>query len=569
MSKSLTPRHPRGLARRLTVAYFTMEIAATDRIPTFAGGLGVLAADIMRSSADLGVDAACVSVCWQFGYLKQAIRPDGTQSYEQVAWDPSKELTKLPQTISVQIERRTVKVGAWMMEYTSGNSATKGHAVPLYFLDTNLPENTPEDRAITQHLYGGDAAMRMKQEVVLGCGGVRMLRALGYDDVGTFHMNEGHCAFLTLELLRERGFNDALVRGSCAFTTHTPIKAGHDVFGYELAWRIAGNLLPWHIKKLAGEDALSMTQLAMTLSRYTCGVSAVHGEVARKMLGNSAIDSITNGVHHVEWVSPDMTKLFNTYIAGWQDDPSLITKHCRDIPDDALWHAHEQGKLRLLHVVREQTGLTLNPDRLTIASARRVVAYKRPELLYTDLVRLKEVCCGRVQIIHAGNAHPGDVFAQEVIHRMIDHSKELRDCMDIAYLPNYNPELAKLLVAGADVWLNTPARLHEASGTSGMKACLNGTINLSTLDGWWVEGYHRDPESGWRIGPLALPLGDEDTRRIDAEDLYTQLQYAVIPEYEYPGHIRWLRRMKRSIGLMGHFNANRCVQEYVSKAWNR
>ncbi len=546
----------------LDVAYFTMEIGLKGDIPTFAGGLGILAADLMQSSADLGLACACVTVCWQHGYLKQEIHEDGSQQYQEIDWQPEKELTKLPQTVTVQIEGHDVKVGAWMKEL-------RGHkgTVPVYFLDTNLPENRPGDRDITKNLYGGDQAMRIRQEIVLGFGGVKMLRALGYEDIRMFHMNEGHCAFLTLELLRERNFNDEAVKGSCAFTTHTPVKAGHDVFPYDLAWKIAGNGLPWHIKKLAGDDALSMTQLALSLSRYICGVSQVHGQVSRRMFNRSDIDAITNGVHHETWCGPEMQSVFDSKLPGWRENPSLLASAVDALDDRSLWTAHQQAKIRLLKLVNANRQDPFEPHILTIASARRVVAYKRPELLYTNLQRLKEIGCGKLQIIHAGNAHPGDAFAMDVIRHMVERSKELRDCVKIAYLPNYNPDLAKLLVAGADVWLNTPTRLHEASGTSGMKAALNGTLNLSTLDGWWIEAYEMNHEAGWRIGPLASSLNADDTRAVDAEDLYTQLEFQVIPEYGAPDKSAWIRRMKQSIALLGHFNSQRCVEEYIQKAW--
>jgi len=494
--------------------------------------------------------------------MRQSINPDGTQNYEDVNWNPQDFMERLPQTVTVTCEGREVHVGAWVYTLVSGSGA-----VPVYFLDTDLPENIPEDREITKYLYGGDGYMRLKQEVVLGIGGVRMLRALGYEDIGTFHMNEGHAAFLTLELLRERDFIDDHVRASCAFTTHTPVKAGHDVFPYDMAYQVVGDMLPWHIRKLAGEDALSMTLLAMHLSRYTCGVSQIHGEVSRSMFPGEKIGAITNGVHHITWSCPEMRLLFDQHAGGWREDPSILERTCRDIPPDELWDAHQSAKKRLLNYVNKRTGHPFNLNHLTIATARRVVTYKRPELLYQNLERLKEVCGGRVQIIHAGNAHPQDPSAQSVIQRMIERSNKLKDFVKIVYLENYNPALAKLLVSGADIWLNTPMRLHEASGTSGMKACLNGVLNLSSLDGWWIEAYDRDPECGWRIGPLARALGPEEHRKVDAEDLYTQLQYEVIHEYYYQDRERWVRRMMRAIGLMGHFNSHRCVKEYLEKAW--
>lgn len=554
---------PKKKQKPLTVAYFTMEIALGREIPTFAGGLGVLAADIMRSCGDLKVPAAFMTVCWKYGYLKQKIDLDGTQHYEEIQWDPMKYMRKVEEKVTVKIEGRDVTVGAWVFELINGD-----HIVPVYFLDTNLEENTPEDRMITEHLYGGDGAMRLKQEVVLGIGGVRMLRAQGHDEVKTFHMNEGHSAFLTLELLKERGFRDKDVRKSCAFTTHTPIGAGHDVFDYDLAGRIVGEMLPWHIRDLAGQDRLSMTHLAMHLSHYTCGVSRIHGEVSRNMFPGEEIDHITNGVHHLTWSSPEIQQLFDKHIEGWREDPSLLSTHCTDLPNEELWAAHQSSKRRLIEEVNKHTVAPFDLDHLTIVSARRVVAYKRPELLYTNLERLKEVCCGRIQIIHAGNAHPADEFGMSVIRRMIERSSTLKDCVKIVYLENYNPDLAKLLVQGADVWLNTPMRLHEASGTSGMKACLNGVPNLSTLDGWWVEAFEKDPHAGWRIGPLAKALGEEEHIKADAEDIYTQLQYEVIPAYYYKRHEHWIEHMKRSICLIGHFNTHRCVKEYLRKAWD-
>lgn len=549
----------------LTVAYFTMEIGLTADIPTYAGGLGMLAADLMMSAADMGVKAACMTVRWRHGYMHQTIRQDGSQSYEEMNWKPEKHMSLLPNKVTIQLEGRIVTVGVWALSI-KGN----GHEVPVFFLDTDLPENSQGDRTITNQLYGGDGVMRLKQEAVLGIAGIRMLRSLGYalDAVGTYHMNEGHAAFLTLELLREREFNDASVRPSCAFTTHTPVKAGHDVFPYDMAWRILGDHLPWHIKKLAGEDGLSMTQLAMHLSKRSFGVSQVHGLVSNRMFPNENIDFITNGVHLGRWTSPEMKKLFDAYAPGWRDCPEELTKHCRDIPDGEVLKAHAAAKKRLIDYANTFAPVPLDPNVLTIAGARRVVAYKRPELLYTNLERLVQVCSGKVQIIHAGNAHPADPFGQEVIQRMIERSHQLKDKVKIVYLPNYNPDLAKMLVSGADVWLNTPTRLHEASGTSGMKAAVNGTINFSTLDGWWIEAYAQDPESGWRIGPLSQALDADDTRAVDAEDLYTELQYQVIPEYEYKNHVRWAHRMKRSIGLAGYFNTHRCIREYMNKAWD-
>lgn len=545
----------------LDIAYFSMEVGLRSDIPTFAGGLGILAGDLLKAAADEGLACAGVTGCWRTGYLHQEVLPGGAQRYTEASWDPAAHMVRVPETVTVLVEGRTVHVGAWRYDVVSRST------VPVYFLDTNLPENAPVDRDITHHLYGGDQAMRVRQELVLGVGGVRLLRALGYDTIHNFHLNEGHCAFLTLELLRERGFSDDAVRASCAFTTHTPVQAGHDVFPYDLAWHVCGDALPWHIKRLAGEDALSMTRLAMTLSHATFGVSKLHAEVSRRMLGNPAILPITNGVHHVDWCSVEMAALFDRHIHDWRLDARQLASHAAQLPDAELWTAHQVAKRRLITHANQHALRPLREDVLTIVAARRIVPYKRTELLYDNLQRLREVGGGKLQIIHAGNTHPHDAFSQDVVRHLASYAEALQDSVSIVYLPNYNPDLARMLVAGADVWLNTPMRLHEASGTSGMKAALNGVPNLSTLDGWWIEGYAQDPESGWRIGPVAEALPPDAMRHVDAEDLYTQLQYEVLPAYDAPGNADWLGRMKRAIALLGTFSAQRCIREHVSLAW--
>lgn len=545
----------------LNIAYFTMEIGLKNSIPTFAGGLGILAADFMRSCSDMKAPVGCVTMCWKHGYTHQEVSPDGSQTFSDVDWEPSKELQKLDTVVEVSVEGRTVKVGAWMLPLTSD-----GHAVPVYFLDTDLEQNNKEDREITKYLYGGNLAMRIKQEIVLGIGGVRMLRALGHKDIRHFHLNEGHSAFLTLELLKENNFDDKEVRTLCAFTTHTPVAAGHDVFPYDLAWSIAGNMLPWHIKNIAGDDMLSMTMLAMNESLYTCGVSKIHGKVAADMLGNGGIDYITNGIHHPTWTSPAVQRLFDTYIPGWKEKPILL-KNAVSIPNEELWKAHQENKKALCSLVREKTGTPFSEDVLTIVAARRIVPYKQTELLYADIDRLLAIANGKLQIVHSGNSHPNDSFSQGVVKHILERGKRYKDKVSIAYVPNHSPDSAAILTAGADIWLNTPERLKEASGTSGMKAAVNGGINLSILDGWWAEAYAMDPESGWRIGPEMGHGSIEDMAKQDAEDLYTQLELEVMPSYYASQKDAWVERMKRSIALVAHFNSHRCIEEYLRKAW--
>lgn len=546
---------------KLPVAYFTMEIGLESSMPTFAGGLGMLAADLLRSCADMGVGAACVTMCWKRGYPLQQLHDDGDQSFADGVWDPSAKTALLPQRVTVSVEGRTVHVAARMLELRG-----LGTVVPVYFLETDLPENDSQDREITNQLYGGDQRMRIMQETVLGIGGVRMLRALGYDDVGQFHLNEGHCAFLTLELLKERNFVDADVRGSCAFTTHTPIPAGHDVFPYDLAQKVLGDQLPWHIRKLAGEDRLSTTTLAMTLSHYTCGVSQLHGEVSREMLHNPSIDAITNGVHAPTWASPEMAALFDRHLPEWRKNPSVLS-NAKVLPAEELWNAHMEGKRRLCDEVHKRTGRTLDPNVLTLVEARRIVPYKQIDLLYADIERLLKIGGGKLQIIHSGNTFPGDQYARGMVKKLTALSKEMGERVKLVFLPNYGPDLAKILVGGCDVWCNTPTRRLEASGTSGMKAALNGVLNCSILDGWWIEGFEKLPESGWRIGPK-LPVADEDTlRHVDAEEFYETLETEILPQFSDPTHERWVQRMRDAIALLATFNTNRCIEEYCSRAW--
>jgi starch phosphorylase len=406
-----------------------------------------------------------------------------------------------------------------------------------------------------------------------------MLRALGYNDIQTYHMNEGHSAFLTLELLKERNYNDEEVRKSCAFTTHTPIPAGHDKFDYDLAYRIVGDMLPWHIKKLAGENTLNMTELAFSLSHAANAVSKKHQEVTKHLFPDKKIDYVTNGVHHLTWTSSAFKHLFDKYIPDWMIHPEHLRKALTDIPENALWEAHQKNKKHLIHFINkyltelfaqnfpiDESDL-FKDDVLTITYARRSVPYKRPLLIYKDLKRLVEIGKGKLQIIHAGKCSPGDGFCLNSVDTIVDLSRDLRGKIKIVYLDNYNIELAQILSAGSDIWLNTPQRPLEASGTSGMKAVLNGVINFSILDGWWIEAMQNDPLSGWAFGGEPTELKPQNTDREDADDLYNKLEHEIIPDY-YIRKEKWLERMRHSIALGAIFNTHRCVDEYVQKCWD-
>lgn len=552
-----------------------MEFMLESDIPTYAGGLGILAGDLLRSCADMKVPVVGVSLVYNDSTYRQVISTDGSQDYEALIWHKNDQLTKLPQRVEVTIEGQKVIVGVWRYDITG----IDGFVVPVYLLDTDFMDNSPYARSLTQNLYAGD--VRLAQEVLLGIGGLKMLRTLGYQDVRTFHMNEGHASFVPLGLLSENNFDDEKVKRFCVFTTHTPIPEGHDRFDYNYAHKVAGDNLPWHIQKLASEQELHMTKLGMSLSKYVFGVSQKHGKVSQNMFPQFQINAITNGVHHRTWIGTELANLYDKYIPQWIYDPSVLKDAVEKIPDEALWAAHQEEKAILLdHVNNHLTSvyseeekenppehIQFDSDVLTISLARRLVPYKRPLMLYSDLQRLLMIGDGRLQIIQCGRAAPGDEGAKNFVRQIIEVSKQLRGRIKVVYLENYSPLIARQLVRGSDVWLNTPKRPLEASGTSGMKAAMNGVLNFSILDGWWIEGYKMDPLAGFSIGPEDVSLTPENNDEKDIDDMYKKLQDEIIPLY-YDKKDEWILRMKHAITLGAFFNTHRVISEYRSKAWN-
>ncbi|MGH7545925.1 MAG: alpha-glucan family phosphorylase, partial [Gemmatimonadota bacterium] len=487
------------------VAYFSMEVALETDIPTYAGGLGVLAGDTLRSAADLALPIAGVTLLYRKGYFLQRIDAAGRQHEEPVVWEPEKRLRRLDATCHVEVEGRAVVVRAWEYPITG----VTGALVPVLLLDTDVPENDPRDRSLTDQLYGGDARYRLAQEIVLGIGGVRMLRTLGHDP-DRFHLNEGHAALLTLERFREeigrqpQATREAIdrVRAGCVFTTHTPVRAGHDEFPLDLARDVLG---AEGVETLAAlectNDGLDMTRIALQLSGYVNGVSRRHAQVSRSMFPGHDIAPITNGVHSVTWTAPSFQELYDRAIPNWRRDP-LALRYVLTLPADAVWEAHQAAKARLVHEANARFHAGFRPDVFTLGFARRATAYKRPVLLfqYPDRLRRMAVEHGGLQIVFAGKAHPKDEKGKQLIERVIAVQKELAPDVKVVYLPNYSMELGALVTSGVDVWVNTPKPPHEASGTSGMKAAHNGVPSLSTIDGWWVEG-HVEGVTGWAIGP--------------------------------------------------------------------
>ncbi len=563
--------------KSLDVAYFSMEVMMESEIPSYAGGLGVLAGDLLRSCADLEVNAAAISIVYSGNTFDQQINPDGSQTFVETDFRRSDHLKKLESQVELTIQNTKILVDCWRYDFVG----LSGHVVPLFLLDTDLPQNPDWARELTKSLYRGGGDTRIAQELLLGFGGVKLLRELGYKEIGTYHLNEGHCAFVPLALLGEYDYNDEKVRKLCTFTTHTPVPEGHDKFDYDLAYRMAGDYLPWHIKKLAGEDVLSMTRLALSLSKFSFGVSVKHEKVSQSMFPDFKIHSITNGVYHVNWTSPILHDLYHKYLPGWMENPQILKDAPEKLPDADLWEAHLDDKKDLIEYVnRHLTAVStaeekkhpnaedlFDPNILTIALARRPVPYKRPLLIYSDIERLRRIGAGKIQIIQCGKSHPDDATSQEFVKQIIEISKSLRSEIKICYLENYSPKIARLLVRGCDVWLNTPRRPLEASGTSGMKAALNGVLNFSVLDGWWIEGYKMVPDSGFTIGPDDESLTPSNDDFIDANDLYNKLEHQIIPLY-YENHLEWVRRMKLAISLGAYFNTHRAIREYQDKAWS-
>ncbi len=551
-------------SKKVQAAYFSMEIGLRNDLPTYSGGLGILAGDTLKSAADLAAPIVAVSLLYNKGYFIQSLDDQGNQREQTVVWDPHSLLTLLPERIVLTIDSRQVQVQAW--KYSQ--MGVTGHELPIFFLDTNLPENTPVDREITSQLYGGDLYQRLAQEIVLGLGGIKMLDALGYADLETYHMNEGHAAFLTLELLPRYNWQDTEVRKRCIFTTHTPVPAGHDEFPYDLVYKVMGTYVPWHIKELAGQHTLNMTILALNMSRFANGVAKKHGEVSRNMFPDFDIDAITNGVHSTTWTTESFQKVFDQYVPQWRLQPELLV-HAAQIPDEVIWQNHQNEKQRLFDYVKKTTGVELDPNVLTLGFARRSATYKRGDLIFADMERLTNICKGKVQLVFAGKAHPKDIPGKEVIRKIYQVSKQYQQTQEIkmVFLPNYCMELGLLLTAGVDVWLNTPIRPREASGTSGMKSVHNAVPNFSVLDGWWIEGCV-EGITGWAIGPEAKEANlIENNNSEDVESFYQKLETQVIPTY-YNNRQQWTSIMKQAIVQnASYFNTHRMLKEYLQRAY--
>ena len=550
-----------------TIAYFSMEIALSKQLPTYSGGLGMLAGDTLRSAADTGAPMVAVSLAHRRGYFQQHLDANGQQTESDVVWHPETTVPEMAVTITLWLQNRELTVRAWRFDVVG----VTGHILPVYLLDTDIEGNDPWDRTLTDHLYGGDTYYRLCQEAVLGLGGIHLLHALGCRP-NVYHMNEGHAALLTIGMmedhlagvpLRDAKESDAaFVREHCVFTTHTPVPAGHDQFGMDQMYRVLGHERASAIERFGclHNGLLNMTYLALRFSRYVNGVAMQHGKVSQGMFPEYKISSITNGVHAGTWVSPAFQDLLDKEVPAWRHDNQYL-RNVYGIAPEVIGKAHEEGQQRLFATVKERTGIDLDSNVLTLGFARRVATYKRANLLFRDGARLHALAerIGGLQILYAGKAHPADNAGKALIREVFSAAGNLNDSkLRILYLENYDWDLGEQLTGGVDVWLNTPLRPYEASGTSGMKAALNGVPSLSVLDGWWIEGCAENI-TGWAVE-------DFDDELQEADALYQKLEHSVAPTFA--DKKAWARLQQHCIAMNGtFFNTHRMLGQYFANAY--
>jgi starch phosphorylase len=606
--------HPEAPGVR--VAYFSAEFGIHESLPIYSGGLGVLAGDHLKSASDLGVPLVGVGLLYRRGYFRQYLSRDGWQQEIHPTYDFERlplypELRDgAPARISVEIAGRSVQAQIWRAQVGR---------VPLVLLDADLPENHPDDRILTDELYGGDTRHRIRQEIVLGVGGVRALRAMGFEP-SVYHLNEGHSAFLAIERIRHAmeqdglDFEEALevVRANSVFTTHTPVPAGNDVFGEDLVAEHFSTLcarlgIPFgslmglgRVRPDDMKEGFAMTVLALRTTSQANGVSVLHGQTSRKMwsdlypqvpVDEVPIGSVTNGIHIPSWYSREVARLYSRYLGPrWQEDPvdRQVWERVERIPDAELWRARERLREFLVTFARrrlqdqlQRRGLpmgmvreaeeVLDPDALTIGFGRRFAVYKRANLLLLDPDRLSRILNSEerpVQVVFAGKAHPADHPGKQLLREIVHLANDPRFRRRIVFLEDYDIDVAKVLLQGADIWLNTPRRPLEASGTSGMKAIVSGGLHLSVLDGWWDEAYQ--PDTGWAIGTGEMDEAQESQDQVESETLYDLLEHEIVPLFYHRGPDGlprgWIARVKASMhAYCPAFNSNRMVEEYARR----
>lgn len=562
-----------GAAGATKVGYFSMEIGLDNDLPTFSGGLGVLAGDTLRSAADLGIRMVGVTLLYRKGYFRQTLDESGNQTESAVNWAPESLLDEMDARVQVEIEGRTVELRAWRYLV----QGIGGHVIPVYLLDSDVEGNATLDRELTHSLYGGDDRYRLCQETILGIGGLQMVEALGHADLDTYHMNEGHSSLLALHLIeRQAAANNGVVqaddiervRERCVFTTHTPVPAGHDSFPKAMLESVLGSARTATLSELGllKKNKLNMTHLALKCSGYVNGVARIHQGVSQAMFPQYLIRAVTNGVHAATWTCPSVSRLFDKQIPEWRYDNAYL-RYAIDIPTEQLAEAHRSAKADLIAAVKAKTNIQLDDKVFTIGFARRATPYKRADLLFRNLDRLRWIAreVGPFQLVYGGKSHPRDDGGKDLIRKVVEASKVLRDAVRVVYIEDYDMDWGRILTSGADLWLNTPEKTREASGTSGMKAALNGVPSLSVLDGWWIEG-HVEGVTGWSVAGRRNAPDDNETV---AHSLYDKLERLVIPMfYERPNDYATL--MRSTIALNGSFfNTHRMVSQYLFDAYSR
>jgi starch phosphorylase len=550
-----------------TIAYFSMEIALSPALPTYSGGLGMLAGDTLRSAADTCRPMVAISLVHRCGYFRQKLSEIGQQTEADVPWSPETTLPSASQIVAVTLQGRQVLVRAWRFDVVG----ITGHVIPVFLLDTDVDGNDPWDRRLTDHLYGGDTYYRLCQETVLGLGGVAMLHALSCKPV-VYHMNEGHAALLALGLLEDQLAGKPLkdttdadieaVRKQCVFTTHTPVPAGHDQFGLDQMYQVLGHDRAAAIEQTGclHNNLMNMTYIALRFSRFVNGVAMQHGKVSQQMFPDYKVYSITNGVHAATWLSAHFQELLDEEVPNWRTDNQYL-RSVYGIDPARIAACHNKGKLRLFSTIAKRTGHHFNPNVLTLGFARRVATYKRASLLLQDPARLVAIAekIGGLQILYAGKAHPADTAGKGLIRDVFASAAKLNSsALKIFYIENYDWELGAQLTQGVDVWVNTPRRPYEASGTSGMKAALNGVPSLSILDGWWIEGCAENT-TGWAIE-------DGETEAAEVASLYEKLERSIAPMYANPK--AWAHMQQHCIAINGSFfNTHRMLEQYFENSY--
>jgi starch phosphorylase len=534
-----------------------MEIALEEELKTYAGGLGVLAGDILRAASELKVPLVGITILNPLGYLKQKINFFGQQISKAEAEFDYKKLKKINKTIEIIIGLEKVKIGIWQYSLKSND----GLIIPIYFLDTDIEGNLKADKKISGHLYNDNRIYRLKQEIVLGRGGIKLLSALGYNNINKIHLNEGHGSLAGLELLleqKEKSFISRLknVRQKCVFTTHTSIPDSQEIFSFSDFKRLQTDF-PSELNFLVKDEKINFTLLGFYFSNYINAVSKKHQEIVSRLYPLNDIKSNTNGVDSIFWASDEFKMLYDKYILNWREDNALL-KNASKIPTKEILLAHQKAKNKLINYVNNISKSKLKEDVFTIGYARRFTAYKRPEFLLKEVNRLIEINnkVGKIQIIYSGKAHRSDKEGKRMIKDIMNFKKQLKGKIELVFIEDYDLAKAKMLVSGVDIWLNTPELYNEACGTSGMKAAHNGVPQLSTLDGWWPEGYQEN-KTGWAISE----------KKEGTSNLYSLLADKIIPLY-YNNKESWVKIMRSTIFInAAYFNSQRNLKQYIKEAY--